>query len=87
MSDDNISSLGARRFYSSDKPKGTKLEDVLDAAREWMKENSGDHIIVCIGRTHEDGGAGTRYFQGGEFTYHGQQGLLYAVQDMLRESG
>lgn len=87
MSDDNIVSLGALRFYQQGTTKDAKPEDVLDAARAFVRETGCDHIIICCGRTTEDGGSGTRFFQGGEYTYHGQQGLLYAVQDMLRENG
>ena len=87
MSDDEkIISFGAKRFLQSDKPRDTKIEDCFDAAREFVRENGSDHVIICIGRDHEDGGSLTKWFQAGNFRYHSMMGLLFEVGHMIRES-
>ena len=78
MSDDNVTSFGGRRFYQSDKTHETRLEDVLDAAREFIRESRADHVIVLVGRRlEEDFGSSTRFFSGGQYTYHEQVGLIH----------
>ena len=64
-SDDNIVSLGALRFYQQGTTKDAKPEDVLDAARAFVRETGCDHIIICCGRTTEDGAAARDFSKAG----------------------
>lgn len=86
MSDDKIISFGANRFRKSEEVDKTRIEDAIEAAKEFLQESGGDHIIICCGRTTDDGISGTKFFQAGSFSYHGQMGLLYEVQNMIRDS-
>lgn len=79
--------LAARRFHQgSDKPRDTSINDMLAAASEHIRETPEvEHVIVIIGRTI-DGASGTKFFQAGSYTHHGQMGLMLEGMHMVRES-
>lgn len=65
-------------------------QDALEAAMAYLDDpemGNPDHIIVCLGRTPEDGGSATKWFQAGSYEYHAQMGLLFETQQMIRGDG
>lgn len=90
MSDDfKPQSFTARRFDKYGDPAAHDPIAALQVAKEWIDANPDkpDHVIVLIGRTTEDGGSGTKYFQAGSYPHHAQMGLCLEGQNMIRESG
>lgn len=82
-----VDELAARRFNTgSDKPRETKIADMIAAATKYILENNPDHVIIAIGRTDEEGASGTKFFQAGKYAHHGQMGLMMEAALMMRES-
>lgn len=85
----NVASFALARADKGTKPREHRPEDALDLARAWIAEcpTPPDHIIVFMGRTNSDNSSGTKYFQTGTFSAHGQVGLIIEGMEMLRNSG
>lgn len=87
----NVASFALARADKGSKPREHRPEDALDLARAWIEqcgpEDVPQHIIVFLGRTNSDNSSGTKYFQTGSFSSHGQVGLVIEGLDMLRDSG
>lgn len=89
-SDTPVVSFAAARFDKVGDPAEHKPADALEAALEWVKnpENGPyNHVIICLGRTAEDGGSATKWFQAGDYQYHAQMGLLFETGQMIRGDG
>lgn len=87
---ENVVSIGAARFNKeSQDPAECNPRDALEAAIAYFDhaDDKPDHIIVLFGRTPEDGGSATKWFQAGSYQYHAQIGLLYEGGQMIRENG
>lgn len=85
-----VVSFAAARFDKVGDPAKHKPADALEAALEWVKnpENGPyNHVIICLGRTVEDGGSATKWFQAGDYQYHAQMGLLFETGQMIRGDG
>lgn len=85
----SVVNLAARRFEKNTDASEHNPRDALYAALEWHSdpETAADHIIVCLGRTPENGGSATKWFQAGKYEYHGQVGLLFETMNMIRDNG
>lgn len=92
MSDENIVDFQKEKFARNLNPAANDPVTALREALDWVIAAAAtgtpvDHIIICLGRTTDDNGSGTKYFQAGKFAHHGQMGLLFEVQHMVRDSG
>lgn len=86
---DNVTDLQTARFARVPDPAAHETVVALRAAIEWIEslDEKPTHIIISIGRSEPDGGAGTRFFQAGSYNHHGQMGLCLETMQMIRESG
>lgn len=85
-----VINLAAVRFDKNTDASEHSPRDALEAATAYLEDpemGNPDHIIVCLGRTPEDGGSATKWFQAGSYEYHAQMGLLFETQQMIRDNG
>jgi hypothetical protein len=92
MSNDNVTDFAAARFEKNTNTEDCAPGDALAAARKWLEECEKEgkpieHVFVIMGRTSEDHGSASRYFQAGKYPYHAQVGLVFDAALMLRENG
>lgn len=85
-----VINLAAVRFDKNTDASEHSPRDALEAAMAYLEDpemGNPNHIIVCLGRTPEDGGSATKWFQAGSYEYHAQMGLLFETQQMIRDNG
>jgi hypothetical protein len=86
-----VASLAVAKFDKDTNPKNhsprAALEKALLAYDEAPDGEKPDHIIVCVGWNYaEKNLSGTTYYQAGKYAHHGQMGLMFEAQHMIRES-
>lgn len=89
-----VASLAVAKFDKDTNPKNhsprAALEKALLAYDEAPDDKKPDHIIVCVGWDYPDKEkhlSGTTFYQAGKYAHHGQMGLMFEAQHMIRESG
>lgn len=85
-----VTSIGAARFDKAEDVSTLDPRDALEAALAYLADPENppyDHIIICCGRTPENGGSAAKWFQAGKYEYHAQMGLLFEIGQMIRDNG
>ena len=79
--------LARKRWERKSSPQDHGPREALEAALDAFEKEQPDHVIVVFGKTCEEKGDRTHFFQAGSYSHHGQLGLITEAAALMRENG